>query len=99
MHLYNIYQVPAAIKSLYSHPLPDTCGVPSMCDSVLTADEDAEKWRREEEERGKPFVVPRQSALAHNQDDVSNDYLIHLQDFVLVCVISFTDPAQKAWAC
>jgi hypothetical protein len=63
-------QVPAAIKSLYGHPLPDVSGVPSVSDSLLLPEEDMEKWRMEEESDRKLFVCPRKPALTHNQDEV-----------------------------
>ena len=63
-------QVPAAVKCLYNSPLPDVSQVPSVADSMLTASEDMERWRMEEERNRKMFVTPRSPALTHNQDEV-----------------------------
>lgn len=66
-------QVPAAIKCLYMNPLPDTSQVLPLSDSVLTPEEDVERWRMEEEISRKLFTVPRQPVLTHNQDEVKEE--------------------------
>ena len=63
-------QVPAAVKALYAHPLPDVAHVPSLSNCLLTPGEGVERRRREEQRERREFVAQRQPAFTRDQDEV-----------------------------
>ena len=71
-------QVPAAIKSLYSDPLPEVCETPPLSESLVGAAEVCQWWRNEEKKRREEFASLVSSASSntllltpsHQQDKV-----------------------------
>lgn len=63
-------QVPAAIKSLYAQPIADVLQVLPLSDSLLTPEEDVERWRMEEEANRRQVTAYRQPTITHDQDEV-----------------------------
>ena len=63
-------QVPPAIKSLYTQPLDDTIHTPSLIELLLTASEQLEVLRREEERERNHLGLSSPPALTQEEDEV-----------------------------
>lgn len=81
----NVSQVPAALKSLYSDPLPEALEAPPLSESLLGAAEVCEWWREEEKRRRREFAALTSSSAqllppTHHQDEVWLTCLVQVLD-------------------
>ena len=73
-----LFQVPAAVKAMYAHPLDEASSQPPVSQRLLTPGEVEELWRGkgveqcrgEEGRRRREVAVPRPPTLTHDQDEV-----------------------------
>ena len=63
-------QVPASIKSLYARPITDVSQILPLSDSLLTPEEDVQRWRMEQEANRKQVTAFRKPTVTQDQDEV-----------------------------
>ena len=91
-------QVPPALKTLYSDPMPEACETPPLSESLVCAVEECQWWRGEEERRRRELASLTSSSTSkllhpsHDIDEVKHcSCILHsMVESVLCCANGVT---------